>query len=123
LAIPLTGRFIMFNLYRKMPIYAVVSLMPAYGFTNYYSTGTANNVTSTLYEVKERQVEVFATAGFGFNYRVKKRLNGNVELLLFKRNLTGRNSKFYDWRGEEPWFNQLISSLSFGFNYNLKSAL
>ncbi|GAA4295357.1 outer membrane beta-barrel protein [Nibribacter koreensis] len=112
--IPVTGRFVFLNANRKMPIYVVAAVTPAFISSHFSETTTENNVTTTLYDEHNKGMDLFANAGFGLNYRVQRRLNGNVEFLLFKRNLTSQN---FDLHGEQ-WLERLIGSLSLSFNYN-----
>ncbi|AMM51886.1 hypothetical protein TH61_12835 [Rufibacter sp. DG15C] len=114
IGIPVTGRFVLLNANKKIPIYAVGTVTPAFIFSHFRETTTENKVTTILYDEHYKGMDVYTTAGFGLSYRVQKRLNGNVEFLLFKRNLTSRNFDLYN----DGWFVKIIRSLSVSFNYN-----
>jgi hypothetical protein len=118
-AIPIIMRFIISNPDKRAPIYVVTSLMPAYGFTTERASKTSDNTTTTIISEKEHGINTFFTAGLGINYKIVKRFTGITELLLLKSNLSGHNSKYYDWRGEDPLLFRLISSVGLGINYNL----
>ncbi|QHL85992.1 outer membrane beta-barrel protein [Nibribacter ruber] len=114
IGLPVTGRFVLLNANKKMPIYAVATFTSAYIFSHFRETTTENYITTTLYDEQYKGIDLFTTAGFGLSYRVQKRLNGNVEFLFFKRNLTSPNFDMYNDR----WFVKMIKSLSVSFNYN-----
>ncbi|PSR56163.1 hypothetical protein AHMF7605_22985 [Adhaeribacter arboris] len=118
-AISITTRFIVLNAYKRFPIYATVSIMPAWGKTTLRSVENCNTVITTK-SAQDAGMNLFATAGVGFNYKIWRRFTGYAEVLLVKSNLTGENSRYYDWRGESPQYIQVISSLAFGFNYNFR---
>ena len=118
IAIPVTSRFIMFNTYKHFPVFVTASLMPSWGRTTLKAVENRNNEINTT-SVEDSGLNTFATAGLGFNYKIWKRFTGNVEVLLIKSNITGNNSKYYDWQGEAPKYIQLIGSFGLGFNYNL----
>lgn len=117
LAIPVTGRFVLFNAYKRLPIYTTISLMPAWGVTKLKTIESRDAIITTT-SVKDTGINTFATAGFGLDYKIWKRFTGFAEVLLFRSNLTEDNSKYYDWWGENPKYIQAISSLGIGFNYN-----
>src|SRR5690606_13816303 len=118
-AIPVTARFVILNPDKKFPIYATTTLMPAYGITKTFVVHTSDLHTKS-YAITDSGFDLFATAGAGFNYRISDRFSGNVEYHFFKRNLTGENSKFYDWDQDYPGIRSYIKSLGFGLYYNLR---
>ncbi|WP_210465834.1 outer membrane beta-barrel protein [Rufibacter roseolus] len=116
IALLLTSKLILINANKSLPIYVTASVMPAYGTTRYYRKRTVNNETSTEFDVQDEGMDVFAMAGFGFNYRIWRRFSGKADFLLFRRNLTGRTFDHYWGQG---WGEKALRSLSIGFNYDL----
>jgi len=117
-ALPVTLHHDLFRAFRRFPVYATATLMPAYGMSKSRTEETRDSGTTT-YWLKETGLNVFATAGFGFNYRISNRLQGYAEILPFKYNITGRNSKDLDWEQYASKSRQLYRSLGFGVNYSL----
>ncbi|ALJ00012.1 hypothetical protein [Rufibacter tibetensis] len=113
----ITGRFNLVNVNKRLPIYTIATLMPAYGTYRQTETWTHNNETTTQKDVKLSGVNMFAMAGFGFSYRTRKRLSGTVDVLLFRRNLTPNLPNYSRAYLIERY---LIQSFSFGFNYGLR---
>ncbi|SIT89635.1 outer membrane beta-barrel protein [Pontibacter indicus] len=105
------------NLYRKVPVYGTVSLVPAYGFTSLRTThnGADGPVSHT---VKDDGLNVFAMAGVGFNYQISNRLYGNLSYFFYKKNLSGMNSSHYDW-DQGYGLRSIIKSFELGMNYKL----
>ena len=93
--------------------------MPSFGSTLEKRTETHHGVITTT-EVKETGMNVFATAGVGSDYRISNRFTGYLEYLFFKRNLTGKNSFYYDWNQDAPLSFRIYRSLALGVNYRLK---
>lgn len=120
IALPVTMRFIFLNRYKRFPVYVTACLMPAFGVTRTKVTQTRkDDNTTTSNTIKDSGSDTFATAGIGFNYKIKKRFSGYAELNFYRQNLTSDNSLYYDWHTQYPLFVTLIRSLSFGVNYNL----
>ena len=90
--------------------------MPAFGTTK--SEVVENNITVS--DTHDKGMDVFATAGVGFNYKISKRFEGYGEYLFFKRNLTGQNSLHYDWDQFAIKPEQVYRSFALGVNYKLK---
>jgi hypothetical protein len=109
---------IFFNLYRKFPIYGTLSVIPAYGITNGTVVET-NAEGSTIATARDTGMDVFATAGIGFNYKISRRFYGDASCYFYKRNLTGRNTFDHDWEQFSPLPRRIIKSLEFGVNYKL----
>ncbi|MBD1397516.1 hypothetical protein H9Q13_10090 [Pontibacter sp. JH31] len=105
------------NLYRKLPIYGTVSVVPAYGFTNLQTThdGADGPIVHT---VKENGLNMFAMAGAGFNYQISNRLYGNMSYFFFKKNLSGMNSSHYDW-DQGYGLRSITKSFELGVNFKL----
>lgn len=105
------------NLYRKLPIYGTVSVVPAYGFTSLQTTynGASGSGSHT---VKENGFNVFAMAGAGFNYQISNRLYGNMSYFFYKKNLSGMNSSHYDW-DQGYGLRSVAKSFELGVNYQL----
>jgi hypothetical protein len=116
IALPVTMRFVLLYAFKRLPVYATATIMPAYGVTKIENTKTSNNTPVTTTE-NHSGINTFATAGFGFNYKIWKQISGTADLLLFKKNLTCANSRYFDWRGEDPLSLRLIGSLEIGFDY------
>lgn len=91
--------------------------MPAWGKTTLKTIENRDNIITTK-SPQDAGMNLFATAGLGFNYKIWRRFTGYAEVLLIKSNLSGDNSKYYNWQGEAPKHIQLISSFGLGFNYN-----
>jgi hypothetical protein len=105
------------NLYRKLPIYGTISVVPAYGFTSLSTTynGVNGPVSHT---VKDNGLNVFAMAGVGFNYQISNRLYGNLSYFFYKKNLSGMNSAHYDW-DQGYGLRSITKSFELGVNYKL----
>lgn len=115
-AFPVSGQFVFFNVFKRFPVYGTASLMPAFGTTR--SRVTEHGITVS--DTKDSGMDVFATAGLGFNYKISKRFAGYLEYHFFKTNVTGENSFYYDWSQGAPKTHQIIKSLALGVNYRLK---
>jgi hypothetical protein len=115
---PVSGYLTVVNLYKKLPIYGVFSVVPAYGVTTTDVTETYDSGTRN-YSVKDSGINVFAVAGAGFNYKISERFYGNVSYFFYKTNLTGRNSRYFDWDYGYPDGRPFLKSLEFGLNYKL----
>lgn len=118
-AILVTMRFIWLKAIKRLPIYATATLMPAFGTTTGNRTETQGGVIVTSFTGTDAGMDIFATAGFGFNYKIKNRFGGYAEVLLLKTNLTGRNSYHHDWESYASLGRRLYRSLGIGVNYNL----
>ena len=118
-AVPVSGQLVLFKAFRRFPIYGTATLMPAFGSTQAKSTETRHGVITST-EGKDRGMNVFATAGLGFNYKISNRFTGYLEYLFFKTNLTGKNSFHHDWNQFAPKAEQIYWSLALGVNYRLK---
>ena len=105
------------NLYRKLPIYGTVLVVPAYGYTSLQTThnGTDGPVS---YTVKENGLNVFAMAGVGMNYQISNTLYGNMSYFFYKKNLSGMNSSHYDW-DQGYGLRSITKSFELGVNYKL----
>ncbi|WP_460926031.1 outer membrane beta-barrel protein [Pontibacter brevis] len=114
-AFPVSGQLVLFNAFKRFPVYGTASLMPAFGKTK--SVVTEHGII--ISETKDSGMDVFATAGVGFNYKISRRFAGYLEYHFFKTNMTGENS-FYDWNQGAPLSHQIIKSLALGVNYKLK---
>lgn len=117
-AVPVSGYLTFLNLYKKLPVYGVVAIIPAYGVTTTNVTET-DDEGSRSYTIKDSGADVFGIAGLGFNYKVSERFYGKVSYFLYKTNLTGPNSTFYDWDYGYPGARSFIKSLELGINYRL----
>nr|WP_238395698.1 hypothetical protein [Pontibacter pudoricolor] len=117
-ASPVSVYLTFLNLYKKLPVYGVLAIVPAYGVTTTDVTET-DDEGSRNYTIKDSGINVFTIAGVGFNYNVSERFYGNVSYFFYKTNLTGPNSTFYDWDQGYPGARGFIKSLEFGLNYNL----
>ncbi|KAA5545639.1 hypothetical protein [Adhaeribacter rhizoryzae] len=118
IALPLTLRFIFIGINKKLPIYATATCMPAYGRTRLKTTVSRGGVINSR-NVTDSGLNTFFNAGFGINYKIKKRFSGFTEIQLVKSNLAGYNSRYYDWYGDAPKFFQLSGSLGLGITYDL----
>lgn len=118
-AAPVTMQFILFKALKRFPVYGTATVMPALGVTNAKTTETRNNITTTTLDAKDSGVNIFATAGAGFNYSISNRFDGYIECLFYKANITGRNSFYYDWEHGFSTFRRLYRSLGVGVNYSL----
>lgn len=105
------------NLYKKLPIYGTVSVVPAYGFTSLQTTHNGANGTDS-HTAKEGGLNVFAMAGAGFNYQISNRLYGNMSYFFYKKNLSGMNSSHYDW-DQGYGLRSITKSFEMGVNYKL----
>lgn len=106
-----------FNLYRKLPIYGMVSVVPAYGYTTLQTTQTGMSGANS-HTVKENGWNVFAMTGAGFNYRISQKFYGNVTYFFYKKNLSGLNSSHYDW-DQGYGLRSITKSFELGVNYQL----
>lgn len=93
--------------------------MPAFGATNAKRTQTRHGVITTT-GATDTGMNVFATAGIGFNYSISKRFEGYAEYLFFKTNLTGKNSFHHDWDQYATKSERFYRSLALGVNYRLQ---
>lgn len=116
MALPVSGHFILFKAFRRLPVYGTASLIPALGITK--SQVIENGIIVS--DTKDTGMDMFATAGVGFNFKISKRFTGFMEYLFFKRNLTGKNSYYYDWNQDAPLLNRITKSLALGINYGLR---
>ncbi|MBC3540998.1 outer membrane beta-barrel protein [Rufibacter sediminis] len=116
IALPLTAKLILINANKALPIYVTGSVMPAYGTTRYLNRRTGNNETTTVFDVQDEGINVFAMAGVGFNYKIWRRFSGKAELLLLRRNLTNH---YGNVKRGDPWGERAVRSLAIGFNYYL----
>lgn len=106
-----------FNLYKQLPIYGTVSVVPAYGFTSLQTTHNGAN-GPVSHTVKDNGLNVFAMAGAGFNYQINNRIYGNMAYLFYKKNLSGMNSSHYDW-DQGYGLRSITKSFEMGINYQL----
>lgn len=118
-AVSVSGQLVLFEAFRRFPIYGFATLMPAFGSTQAKRTETRHGLVTTT-EGKDRGMNVFATAGLGFNYKISNRFTGYLEYLFFKTNLTGKNSYHHDWNQFVTKLQQISWSLALGVNYTLK---
>lgn len=119
LATPITLRWVFLKAYRRFPVYGMATLMPAYGISKSKTVETRNGETTNILDARDSGVNVFLTAGFGFNFRISKRFNGLAEYYALKYNLNGRNSFYYDWDQGFTGFNKIYRSIGIGVNYDL----
>lgn len=119
IAIPVSAHLVLFKALKRFPVYATGSVLTAYGSTRANVIETVNGEPSSQ-NFKESGVNLFAAAGFGFNYRISTRLMGYTEWLPFKENLTGQNSFHYDWEQFSSKGRRFFRSFSVGINYKLK---
>ncbi len=117
-AVPVAARVTVFKVYKRFPVYATGTIMPAYGITRLKTIETRGTETTASQE-RDSGLNVFTTAGLGFNYRLSNRLQGYVEILPFKYNLTGRNSRDLDWEQHASTSRRLYKSLGAGVNCSL----
>ncbi|NEM96293.1 outer membrane beta-barrel protein [Pontibacter burrus] len=117
-AVSVSGYLTLLNLYKKLPVYGILAIVPAYGVTTTHVTET-DDEGSRNYIIADSGSDVFAIAGLGFNYKVSERIYGNVSYFFYKTNLTGPNSTFYDWDYGYPGARSFIKSLELGMNYRL----
>lgn len=117
-AVPVSGQLVLFKAFKRFPIYGAATLMPSFGSTKANRTETRHGIVTTT-EAKDRGMNVFATAGIGFNYRISNRLEGYLEYLFFKTNLTGKNSFHHDWNQYATKSERIYRSLALGVNYRL----
>ena len=92
--------------------------MPSFGSTTAKSTEIRHGLVTT--EAKDKGMNVFATAGLGFKYKISNRFTGYLEYLFFKKNLTGKNSFHHDWNQFATKSQQVYWSLALGVNYRLR---
>ncbi|RAU84189.1 hypothetical protein DP923_03860 [Pontibacter arcticus] len=117
-AVPLTVQVIVLKAFNRFPVYVTGTALTALGTTKAELSETLHGVTTSQHE-KEHGINLFATAGIGFNYKVSKQLYGYVEWLAFKQNLTGKNSFDYDWEQYASRGRRFYKSLGVGINYKL----
>jgi hypothetical protein len=117
-AITVSGQLVLFKAFRRFPVYGAATIMPAFGSTKAERTETQYGVITTT-EAKDTGMNVFATAGIGFNYRISNRFEGYLEYLFFKRNLTGKNSFHHDWDQYAPLSGRIYRSLALVVHYKL----
>ncbi|NEM96292.1 outer membrane beta-barrel protein [Pontibacter burrus] len=118
LSVPVSAKFIFFKALRRFPVYGTFTLMPSFGFSKAESEEiTDTNTTTTV--VKVNDMNVFATGGLGFNYKISNRFTGYAEYLFYKHNLTGQNSFDYDWEQASTIGRRIFKSLAIGVNYSL----
>lgn len=117
-AVPLTVQHNVFKAWRRFPVYGTATLMPAWGITKYKTQETVSGTTTTN-KGSVSGVDVFFTAGVGFNYKISNRLEGLVEYVPYRHNLTGENSIFHDWDYGLRGSLKIIKSLKVGVNYKL----
>lgn len=110
IAVPVTARITILKVYKRFPVYVTGTIMPAYGITKLKTIATSNAGTTT-YQVRDSGMNVFTTAGFGFNYSISNRLKGYAEILPFKYNMNGRNSIDLDWEQYASKSRRLYKSL------------
>lgn len=119
IAVPLTVRHVFFKLFRRLPVYAAATFMPAYGITKTKITETKDNVTTTTTDVKDAGINTYFTAGVGLNYKITGHFNGFFEYYAYKHNFNGKNSVYYDWDQGMRGIDKVIRSVGIGLNYNL----
>ncbi|WP_347159967.1 hypothetical protein [Pontibacter chitinilyticus] len=118
-AVPVTGRFVFFKVYKRFPLYGTATLLSAWGFTQSSTAEAKNGGTPTIITEHYKGINVFATAGVGFNYKISNRFTGYVEVLPFKYNLNGHNSFYHDWERYATKDRRFYKSFSVGVNYSL----
>lgn len=118
-AVPISGQLVLFKAFKRFPIYGTATLMPSFGSTQAKRTETRHGTTTST-EAKDTGMNVFATAGVGFNYSISNRFEGYIAYLFFKTNLTGKNSYDHDWNQFATKSEQMYRSLALGVNYRLK---
>jgi hypothetical protein len=118
LLVPVSAKFTFLKTLKRFPVYGTFTLMPSFGHTKAETDEITDSKTTTTV-VKAKDMNVFATGGLGFNYRISKRFTGYAEYLFYKHNLTGRNSFDYDWEQASPPGRRIFKSLATGVNYKL----
>ena len=119
-ALPITGKFIFFNVEKRFSIYGAATIMPAWGVTNYNISEQRNGVEpDSELEEKYDGMNLFATAGVGVNFKLSHRFTGYAEVIPFKYNVTGHNSYHHDWEQYSSLPRKLFKSLGLGINYKL----
>ena len=93
--------------------------MPSFGITNFTVVKSEENNITIIEDRTESGVNIFTKAGTGFSFKIKNNFSGYSELLLFKRNMNGKNSRFWDWNAENTLYQRFIHSIGLGINYNL----
>ena len=119
-ALPITVRHTVIKAYKRFPVYATLTVMPAWGSTRTIIEETRHGINSVTVDRRDTGVNTFVTAGFGFNYKISKSINGFFEYHAFKHNLTGENSVFYDWDQGARGLYKFFRTIGFGVNYDLK---
>ncbi|PVY38181.1 outer membrane beta-barrel protein [Pontibacter virosus] len=119
IAMPVTLQHVMFKFFRRFPMYATGTLMPAYGISKTEYSQSENGVTAEVNKITEKGINTFVTAGIGLNYKISPRLYGQVEYHALKHNLTGGNSFFHDWDQGFTGFLHFYKSVGIGLNYKL----
>lgn len=119
LALPLTARYSFIKLFKRVPVYGLATVMPAYGTTKYEVTETKNNITTTVADESDSGMNTYFTAGVGLNYKIYNRFNGFFEYYAYKHNFNGSNSVYYDWDQGMQGIGKVIRSVGIGLNYNL----
>jgi hypothetical protein len=112
IVVPVTMRFIVFNVRKRLPIYVTASLIPTYIKTKVWGTEVQENRITPTYSDQEGVFTVYATAGVGVSYKIKKRFSGFTEIVLLKSNLAG---------GDEypiPVYKSFYTYKSFGTGVN-----
>lgn len=117
-AVSATLQHVLFRAFKRFPVYATASVLPAYGVSRSKTTETRVSGITT-HSVTDSGLNIFTTAGFGFNYRISNSFQGYVELLPFKHNMTGENSFDRDWGQYNSRTRQLFQSVGIGVNYKL----
>ncbi|WP_299984105.1 outer membrane beta-barrel protein [uncultured Pontibacter sp.] len=118
-ALPVTLQHVMFKAFRRFPVYATGTLMPAYGISQTEYSQSENGGTAEISNITEKGINTFVTAGIGINYKISPRLYGQVEYHALKHNLTGRNSFFHDWDQGFTGLLHFYKSVGIGLNYKL----
>jgi hypothetical protein len=118
LAVPLTTRVILVDKHKRFPVYATFNIMPAWGETRFTSTENQNNIPVTK-TFQDSGINLFLTAGVGFNYKIWRRYSGYAEILLIESEPSSGNTRYYRHRGENADYFQFIWGMGFGFKYAL----
>ncbi len=115
-ATPVSVYLTFLKIKKKLPVYGVVALVPAYGITTADVKITDDEGTRS-FTVEDSGINVFTIAGVGFNYKISQHFYGNVSYFFYKTNLTGPNSFHYDW-DKGYGGRSFVKSLELGLNYN-----
>ncbi|WP_394341669.1 outer membrane beta-barrel protein [Pontibacter ramchanderi] len=119
IAMPVTLQHVMFKVFRRFPMYATGTLMPAYGISQTEYAQSENGDTAEVNNITDKGINTFVSAGIGVNYKINPRLYGQVEYHALKHNLTGRNSFFHDWDQGFKGLLHFYKSVGIGLNYKL----